>query len=356
MKSFIQFLKICWKILTFIRDIVMNFIFLFFILLVVALLSVLPNNSQTIPHFSEKTALFLKLNGYLMDNREDRLSLRNTLKELDNQHIPQQISTFDVVHAVTSAANDNRIHGLVLDLNYFEGGDLSALNYIGNAITYFKQTGKPVIVYADNYTQKQYLLASYADEIYINPIGRVEIEGMSAVTLFYKSLLDNLKVTPHVFRVGTYKSAVEPFLRDSMSAEAKANTERWLEQMWNSYKETVAKNRGISSQFVLPEESSYLAILKKLKGDATAYAKQNKLVTHIADRLTLEQRLTELFGKNSENTADLLDFNDYLSVLPDRMHQSSRNKIAVVNVEGTIVDGESYEINVGGDSIAALFT
>lgn len=268
--------------------------------------------------------------------------------------MPRQISTFDVFYAIQQAETDERIQGLVLDLNYFEGGDLPAMEYVGKAISDFKQSGKPVIAVADNYNQTQYFLASFADEIYLNSKGSVTIEGLSAHNLYFKSMLDKLAVTPHIFRVGTYKSAVEPFLRDDMSAEAKQNLQRWLNKKWQNYQEIVAENRQISFQQVLPDPKRYIAELKTLKGNTTAYTQQRKLVTHLMTRLETDKKLTALFGEDKENRFKFVELDDYLAALPDRIYAESQHKIAVVNVEGTIVDGESFEDEVGGDTIAGL--
>ncbi|VEG70546.1 protease 4 [[Pasteurella] aerogenes] len=357
MQSILNFVKFCWRVLNFIRDVVMNLVFLLFVVLGLGLLS-LVTSFQGKPVAQDLSgdqgALWVNLDGYLRDNRENPMSWNSALKELNNQHVPRQISTFDVGYAIASAAEDVRIKGLALDLNYFEGGDLPALEYVGKAIQLFKTSGKPVIAYADNYTQEQYFLASYADEIYLNTQGSVGIEGMAVDQLYFKSLLDKFAITPHIFRVGTYKSAVEPFLRDDMSAEAKSNLQQWLGKMWHNYQQQIADNRQIPLDSVLPKASQYLQDLKALQGDSTAYAKQRKLVTQTADRFTLDQKLTALFGKNSDGSAKLLPFDDYLANLPDRMQSDSANKIAVVNVEGAIIDGESDKEDVGGDTIAAL--
>lgn len=212
-----------------------------------------------------------------------------------------------------------------------------------------------MIAYADNYSQGQYYLASFADEIYLNSIGSVDIHGLSQENLYFKEMLDKLAVTPHIFRVGTYKSAVEPFLRNDMSAEAKANMQRWLGEMWNNYVLSVSENRNIKKDRILPNAKQYLAELKALKGNSTAYAQQRGLVTDVVTRLDLDKKLSALFGKGSDGKANLIEFDDYLTQLPDRLeHYNVPNKIAVVNVEGTIIDGESDEENAGGDTIARI--
>ncbi len=297
----------------------------------------------------------LNLDGYLADNRDETLRWQDALSELNGEHVPRKISTFDVVFAIQQAEDDPKIKGLVLDLNYFEGADLPALDFIGGAISHFKDAGKPVIAYADNYSQGQYYLASFADEIYLNSIGSVDIHGLSQENLYFKEMLDKLAVTPHIFRVGTYKSAVEPFLRNDMSAEAKANMQRWLGEMWNNYVLSVSENRNIKKDNVLPNAKQYLAELKALKGNSTAYVQQRGLVTDVVTRLDLDKKLAALFGKGSDGKANLIEFDDYLTQLPDRLeHYNVPNKIAVVNVEGTIIDGESDEENAGGDTIARI--
>ena len=358
MQAILTFLKYCWRGLNFIRDCVMNLVFLLFVLLLGAILSLSSYmDGEKVELVGEQGALLLNLDGYLADNRDSQPEWERALQELDNQHVPGKISTFDVVYAIEQAANDERIKGLVLDLNYFEGADIPAFEYVGESLKNFKKTEKPVIAFSDNYTQAQYLLASYADEIYLNPRGSVFIQGLAAQNLYFKEMLDKLEVTPHVFRVGTYKSAVEPFLRNDMSPEARRNLQQWLNGMWTNYKDIIATNRKIDQNSVLPDAKTFLKELKALKGDSTAYVEQRKLVTQLASRSELDKKLIELFGSNKDDEPKLLSFNRYLKALPDRMlSEDSEHKIAVVNVEGVIVDGESYQDEVGGNTVSRLLS
>lgn len=358
MQVIFKFLKYCWRGLNFIRDCVMNLVFLLFVLLLGAILSLSSYmDGEKVELVGEQGALLLNLDGYLADNRDSQPEWERALQELDNQHVPGKISTFDVVYAIEQAANDERIKGLVLDLNYFEGADIPALEYVGESLKNFKKTEKPVIAFSDNYTQAQYLLASYANEIYLNPRGSVFIQGLAAQNLYFKEMLDKLEVTPHVFRVGTYKSAVEPFLRNDMSPEARRNLQQWLNGMWTNYKDIIATNRKIDQNSVLPDAKTFLKELKALKGDSTAYVEQRKLVTQLASRSELDKKLIELFGSNKDDEPKLLTFNRYLKALPDRMlSEDSEYKIAVVNVEGVIVDGESYQDEVGGNTVSRLLS
>ena len=355
MKLIWSLFKFCWKGLNFVRDLVMNFFFLIFILLVISAFSLFNSHKHHTELAGTQGALLLELNGYLADNRDEKMKWQTALQEANGQYVPMQISTFDVVYAINRAAKDERIKGLVLDLNYFEGADLPALDYVGSTIQRFKQSGKPVIAFADNYSQGQYYLASFADEIYLNPVGDVGIQGMAAQNLYFKSLLEKFDVTAHIFRVGTYKSAVEPFLRDDMSPEAKQNATRWLTQMWDNYKKGIAQNRGIGENAVLPDMAQYLKDLKALDGDSTKYVMQRQLVTGLATPAELAEKLTALFGENEDGEYQNVDFETYLSAFSDRLDGSRKaQNIAVVNVEGTIVEGDSDQENVGGDTVVAL--
>lgn len=356
MKFIVSLVKFAWRILNFIRDLVMNIVFLIFVLLALSVFTLIvgADKQEKVVLKGDQGALLLQLDGYLADNRDDQSSFKSMLKELDNQRIAQQYSTFDVIYAIDAAAQDDKVKGLVLDLNYFQGGDLPSLEYVGEAIENFKDSGKPVIAYSDSYNQSQYFLASYADEIYMNPIGSVSIEGLAQETLYYKEMLDKLDVNPHVFRVGTYKSAVEPFLRNDMSPEARANLQRWLNTMWENYTAQVAANRDIPKALVAPMANTYLTELKALKGDSAAYAVKRKLITDVLDRFDLNKKLTALFGEDKAHQPKTVDFETYLASLPERLIGETDNKIAVVNVEGAIVDGESDEENAGGDTIATL--
>ena len=358
MQAILTFLKYCWRGLNFIRNCVMNLVFLLFVLLLGAILSLSSYmDGEKVELVGDQGALLLNLDGYLADNRDSQPEWERALQELDNQHVPGKISTFDVVYTIEQAASDERIKGLVLDLNYFEGADIPALEYVGESLKNFKKTEKPVIAFSDNYTQAQYLLASYADEIYLNPRGSVFIQGLAAQNLYFKEMLDKLEVTPHVFRVGTYKSAVEPFLRNDMSPEARRNLQQWLSGMWTNYKDIIAANRKIDQNSVLPDAKTFLKELKALKGDSTAYVEKRKLVTQLASRSELDKKLIELFGSNKDDEPKLLSFNRYLKALPDRMlSEDSEHKIAVVNVEGVIVDGESYQDEVGGNTVSRLLS
>lgn len=346
--------RFIWNCLNFLRRVLMNLLFLLVaaILFIGISLFVGEQNKQPLP----QGALRLNLDGFLADNRDQNSELKALLNNLQQQAMPEKISTFDVIFAITQAKKDERIKGIVLDLNHFEGGDLPSITFIGKALNEFKQSGKPVIAVSDNYSQKQYILASYADKIYLHRQGQVELTGLGGEQFYYKSLLDKIDAQPHIFRVGTYKSAVEPLLRDDMSEAARQNASQWLNAMWNNIKTTVSNNRHLKQEQIFPSTNDFLQQVKNLKGDLTQYALTNKLVTEVATRYQISAALKQQFGADRENnTYQYIDFSNYLYSLPDyETANATSNNIAVLRVEGTIIDGESDEENVGGDSIARL--
>ncbi len=353
----LRFFNALYRIFRCIRECVMNLFFILFVLTFFAFTALLSMESsgQKQPVPFDKGALMLNLDGYLADNHDEFGDFQRFLQsELGATEEPLKISTFDVVRAINAAQFDDQITGLVLDLSFFEGGDIPSLNFIGKEITRFKQSGKPVIAVGEHYSQAQYYLASFADKIYLNQAGFVGLQGLSYSALYFKSLFEKIEAVPHIFRVGTYKSAVEPFIRDDMSAEARENTQLWIGQLWKNFSGDIAENRQIKPENVLPEFSQYIQKYKEAKGDDAQYALNQKLVTELVTTRQTHQLLIDQFGKNSEGSYNHIDFFDYTLNLSDRFNVNAEHKIAVINVEGEIVWGESDENMAGSDTIVPL--
>ncbi|MBE8388243.1 S49 family peptidase, partial [Leptospira interrogans serovar Pomona] len=186
---------------------------------------------------SEQTArgaLLLDSSGVI----EDKPSTNHHLGALGRQLFGassdrlQENSLFDIVNAIRQAKDARNITGIVLDLKNFTGADQPSMRYIGKALRESRHSGKPVFAVGENYSQGQYYLASFANKIWLSPQGQVDLHGFATNGLYYKTLLDKLKVSTHVFRVGTYKSAVEPFIRDDMSPAAREADSRWIGELW----------------------------------------------------------------------------------------------------------------------------
>lgn len=186
------------------------------------------------------------------------------------------------------------------------------MQYIGKALKEFRDSGKPVYAVGENYSQGQYYLASFANKIWLSPQGVVDLHGFATNGLYYKSLLDKLKVSTHVFRVGTYKSAVEPFIRDDMSPAAREADSRWIGELWQNYLNTVAANRQIPAQQVFPGAQGLLEGLTKTGGDTAKYALENKLVDALASSAEIEKTLTKEFGwSKTDKNYRAISYYDY---------------------------------------------
>ena len=189
----------------------------------------------------------------------------------------------------------------------------------GKALKEFRDSGKPVYAVGENYSQGQYYLASFANKIWLSPQGVVDLHGFATNGLYYKSLLDKLKVSTHVFRVGTYKSAVEPFIRDDMSPAAREADSRWIGELWQNYLNTVAANRQIPAQQVFPGAQGLLEGLTKTGGDTAKYALENKLVDALASSAEIEKTLTKEFGwSKTDKNYRAISYYDYALKTPDR--------------------------------------
>ncbi|EYH82407.1 protease 4, partial [Salmonella enterica subsp. enterica serovar Heidelberg str. N189] len=262
----------------------------------------------------------------------------------------QENSMFDIVNAIRQAKDDRNITGIVLDLKNFTGADQPSMRYIGKALREFRDSGKPVFAVGENYSQGQYYLASFANKIWLSPQGQVDLHGFATNGLYYKTLLDKLKVSTHVFRVGTYKSAVEPFIRDDMSPAAREADSRWIGELWQNYLHTVSANRQISPQQLFPGAQAIIDGLTSVGGDTAKYALDHKLVDALASSADVEKALTKQFGwSKTENNYRAISYYDYSLKTP----ADTGGTIAVIFANGAIMDGEETPGNVGGDTTAS---
>ncbi|EEW0113377.1 signal peptide peptidase SppA [Escherichia albertii] len=344
------FFKWTWRLLNFVREMVLNLFFIFLVLVGVGIWMQVSNSDTK--ETAGRGALLLDISGVIVDKpdssqRFSRLSRQLLGASSDRR---QENSLFDIVNTIRQAKDDRNITGIVMDLKNFAGGDQPSMQYIGKALKEFRDSGKPVYAIGENYSQGQYYLASFANKIWLSPQGVVDLHGFATNGLYYKSLLDKLKVSTHVFRVGTYKSAVEPFIRDDMSPAAREADSRWIGELWQNYLNTVAANRQIPAQQVFPGAQGLLDGLTKTGGDTAKYALDNKLVDALASSAEIEKALTKEFGWNkADKNYRAISYYDYALKTP----ADTGDSIGVVFANGAIMDGEETQGNVGGDTTAA---
>jgi len=343
------FFKWTWRLLNFIRELVLN---LFFILLVLVCVGIWMQFSSSTTETAGRGALLMNLTGVVVDKPSTSSKFGAIGRQLlgASSDRLQENSLFDIVNTIRQAKDDRNITGIVLDLKNFAGADQPSMQYIGKALREFRDSGKPVYAVGDSYTQGQYYLASFANKIYLSPQGTVDLHGFATNGLYYKSLLDKLKVTTHVFRVGTYKSAVEPFIRDDMSPAARDADSRWIGELWQNYLTTVAANRQATPEQIFPGAKGMLDGLRKVDGDTAKYALDNKLVDVLASNAQVEKVLSKQFGwSKADNNYRAVSYYDYSLKTPADKGAS----VAVIFANGAIIDGEETPGNVGGDTTAS---
>ncbi len=344
------FFKWTWRVLNFVREMVLNLFFIFLVLVGVGIWMQIGNGSN-----SEQTArgaLLLDISGVIVDKPSTNHRLGALGRQLFGASSDrlQENSLFDIVNAIRQAKDDRNITGIVLDLKNFTGADQPSMRYIGKALREFRDSGKPVFAVGENYSQGQYYLASFANKIWLSPQGQVDLHGFATNGLYYKTLLDKLKVSTHVFRVGTYKSAVEPFIRDDMSPAAREADSRWIGELWQNYLNTVSANRQISPQQLFPGAQAIIDGLTSVGGDTAKYALDHKLVDALASSADVEKALTKQFGwSKTENNYRAISYYDYSLKTP----ADTGGTIAVIFANGAIMDGEETPGNVGGDTTAS---
>lgn len=353
-KSIILILKGIWKLITWVRLAIGH---LFFLAVIIMLYLVYSQATAPKPRLESPSALVLNLSGPIVEQSQNSSPSDSLPQLLLGEEIPPEYRLFDLVETIHHAQHDPKISGIVLALGELPETNLTKLRYIAKALTAFKASGKPIYAIGDFYNQSQYYLASYADKIFLSPDGAVILKGYSAYALYYKTLLDKLDVNTHVFRVGTYKSAIEPFIRNGMSDAARESATQWVKQLWQAYSTDVATNRHIQPESLSPDMDTFLNALHSTQGDLAALSKKLGLVDELATRQQIHQALIQQFGADGNGSylaVDYAHYRDLASIHPTK--QNAEDEIAVIVASGAIMDGEQKAGQVGGDTLAGLLS
>lgn len=342
----IRFLIGIWHFINGSRKVFLNLLFLLFIYLVFIALQP-PDTFRLKPD----STLVIRPYGNVVE-QYTTTPLDRALQEATGQE-RSETRLRDMLEAIHRAAGDSDITQLVIDPNYMWGIGLAALKDLGHALEAFRSTGKPVIAVAENLGQQQYYLASMADEVWLNPNGMIWIDGYSNYRQFYREGLEKLAVEINLFRVGEYKSAMEPYIRDDMSDEAKQAGQLWLGNLWQQYLEGVAKNRGLILGSLQTAIDDLPNQIEKVDGDFAQYALDLGLVDRLMDapaaRQELARRGTPDSGGDSYRAVGMAD---YLDLTKARKGPSSAKRIAIVVAEGEIVRGQYPVGRIGSLSTA----
>jgi protease-4 len=343
--------------------------FLHLVLLLVIFGIVVGALRTTIPHVADKSALVIAPSGEIVEQLSGS-PVDQALARAQGEG-QQETLLWDLIDAIKAAKKDARISALVLDLNYMSGGGQPTLAELVAAIRDFRSSGKKVVAHSSAYLQESYYVAAAADEVYLDPLGLVGIDGYERYRTYYKELFDKLGVEVNVFRVGAYKSAAEVYVRNDMSAEDREESLAYLEALWLNYRTAVAESRGLKPEDVSAYVANLVPSMLAAKGDAAKVALDAKLITGIKSGIDVERRLVQLVGGDSGKhniekiEADESDagesFNstsleDYLRVVhaEKRVHRSRKPKVGVIVASGEILDGSQPPGVIGGDTTAEL--
>lgn len=355
MKQIFRFIglifKGIWKVITFVRLALTNLLFL---LSLAVIYFIYIHADSPAPTVTKASALVLNLSGPVVEQSTYINPVDSFAGSVLGDDLPKENVLFDIVETLRKAKDDTNISGLVLALRDLPETNLTKLRYIAKAINEFKASGKPVYAVGDIYNQSQYYLASYADKVFLAPDGAVMLRGYSAYNMYYKTLLEKLDVNTHVFRVGTYKSAIEPFIRDDMSDAARESASRWLSQLWGAYVDDVATNRQIDAKTLTPSMDEFLALLKQSSGNLADLSLKAGLVDELATRQQVRSELADVFGSDGEDSYNAVGYYQYRSAINNTPFDLNADDIAVVVASGTIMDGDQPRGAVGGDTLASL--
>ena len=348
-----------WIGITFTRNLLLNLIF--FILLLSFLAVIASNEDQIV--VPDKSALVLKLVGNIVEQKQEVDPMETFLNEaFEEEEENPEILLSDLITMIADAKKDDRVQLLVLQLQGLNRTGLTKLQDIAAALEDFKSDGKKIIALGDGFTQDQYYLASTANNIWLNPEGYMLIDGYGRYSLYFKSALEKLSINQHIFRVGTFKSAVEPFIRDDMSAEAKEANKLWLNDLWQQYKTAVAKRRGFGVENFDETTQQLITKFSSANSSFAEYALENKWVDALKTRQEMRTELIELVGKNSTGDSyNHIGYKDYLKVTQSSIAAQAAladtvptDKVAIIVAKGTILNGKQKPGTIGGDSTAKL--
>ena len=339
-----------WRGIDLTRRVVLNVLFL---AIVIAVLVVVFRDDT--PKVPETTALVVSPAGVLVEQKTGQ-SVSRMVDEARGAASPETLLK-DVVDAIEAARDDDRVQALVLSLSSFGGGRMTKLQDLRDAIVDFKDTGKKVVAVADAYDQDGYFLAANADEILLNEMGMVILEGFSRFRMYHKEGLDRLGVDVNVFKVGTFKSAVEPYLRDDMSEPAREANLEWLGDLWNIWVAEAAAARGLTVEQLEDYISDFSGFVEAAGGDTAQAAVDAGLVDSALTRNAIRERLIELVGEDEDtHSYNAIGFEEYLETLDDDRfgHDAKGDQVGVIVARGTILDGSHPPGTIGGDSTARL--
>ncbi|MDH4398915.1 signal peptide peptidase SppA [Sphingorhabdus sp.] len=339
-----QFVRVSWKILVGLKDLLVLLFMLLFFAAIFALLNASPN-----PAMVRDGALLLKLEGVVSEQPAEI----DTLTTLTSSAASVgEMRQRDIVRALKLAETDDRVKAVVVDMDRFMGGGQASLAAIGSSLDGVKKAGKPVYAFATAYTDDSYQLAAHATQIWMDPLGGAMLTGPGGSQPYFKGLLDRLGVKANIYRVGTYKSAVEPFMRSDQSEASKAAIKGVYDEIWGQWKAAVAKARPQARLEQMLTDPA--AAVEGAQGNLAQLALSSKLVDTLGDRVAFGKFVASKVGADDKKTTGGFANTPMDAFLAHYGPASAGKQIGVITIAGTIVDGEGGPGSAAGDTVSGL--
>jgi protease-4 len=348
LKSIGRILNTFWKGVTVLRRVFLNLLFIALVVLVIVILL-----SGIQDRFPSGAALVLAPVGKIVEQPTETL----LVDRFYGTTTAAETVLRDLIDGIDTARNDPKIKILVLDLGKLEGAGISQLQEIGEALKRFKDNGKTIFAFGDSFDQRQYYLAAHADQLYLHPMGQVWLGGLGIYRHYFKNALDKLHVDFHVFRVGTYKSALEPFMRNDMSADDRKSNQAWLTTLWEAYTTDVAALRRLPAERIDDYINNLDGNLAEEGGDAARLALRSGLVDNLKTRDEIRDELIHLVGEDENGESyKKIEFATYISnMLPKvRRLRTESSRVGLIVAEGIIMNGKQPAGRIGAESTAEL--
>jgi protease-4 len=341
-----------WEAMNFIRRLFFNVFF--FGLLLIVLLAIGGSHGRPL---LDRTTLVIAPEGKLVEQfTSDRVS--RALAHMVGDDGTGEVQLRDLLRAIDAAKDDKRIERVLLRTDRMEFSGYASIREVAAALARLRASGKQVVAFGENLDQNQYLLAAQANEVYLDPMGGLMLEGLARYRQYYREgLQDKLGVDVHLFRVGEYKSAAEPYILDAASPASKEADLFWMNDIWQRYLGDIGRVRKLSPQQLASDIDTLPQGLEAAHGDLAQYALQHKLVDGLKSEEEVDGLLTArgVADDNSDDGFREVSFDDYLRHIDSGIEAvDERPQVAVVVAEGEIAGGKQPPGSVGGDSTSEL--
>ncbi|MGV8961539.1 MAG: signal peptide peptidase SppA [Stenotrophomonas sp.] len=346
-----------WDVMNFTRRLILNLLFfgLLFLLLIVMVVAV--GKGATSKPLQDRTTLVIAPEGRLVEQFSADPVSRALSKMVGNNNA-EELQQRDLIRAIEAAQADKKIERVVLQLDKLQPSGFASMREVADALQALRASGKQVVAFSDSMNQSQYLLAAQANEIYLDPMGGVLLEGLGRYRQYFRAgLQDKLGVDVHLFKVGQFKSAAEPYVLDAASPQAKEADLFWMNDVWQRYLGDIAAARKLDATQLAAGIDTLPEGIAAAGGDLARFALQQKLVDGLKTREEVEQLLTERGVADSDADGGFrnIDLGGYLAQLDSRVSpMDSRPQVAVVVAEGEISGGDLPAGRIGGESTSAL--